>query len=87
MEPLWLAYLVDKAMLLVLMTAVAAALAFGWVVPARAVGEERGTSMPLPALDLSDLLLLIGVKEAQMAALQRQLTDLERRVSEGAPRA
>jgi hypothetical protein len=53
------------------------ALASGWLAPRATPLNGRAPTMPVPQLDLTDLLLLVGVKEAQLVVLQRQLADLQ----------
>jgi hypothetical protein len=79
--------LLDKLILLLVIVGVGAALVLGWLHPASyaPVGNTNhraSTLSPLPGLEVSDLLLLIGVKEAQIAVLQRQVEKLQAQVSE-----
>ena len=80
---LFLGTLLDKIILLLVIVGVGTALAVGWLVPKPQNGHLRaGTPlMPMPSLEVSDLLLLIGVKEAQIAALQRQVEKLQAQVA------
>ena len=83
MTDLFLSSLLDKIILLLVVVGVGTALAVWWLVPRPQNGQPRaGTPlMPMPSLEVSDLLLLIGVKEAQIASLQRQVEKLQDQVS------
>ena len=79
---LFLGTLLDKIILLLVIVGVGTALAVGWLVPRPQNGQSRQTPlMPMPSLEVSDLLLLIGVKEAQIASLQRQVDKLQAQVA------
>lgn len=84
MDSIWLAYLLDKVILLAVLVWGGLALVFGWLVPATTLstGAMNGRpTMPTPSLELDDVLLLVGVKEAQLAVLQRQLALLQDQVA------
>ncbi len=84
MDKLWFAYLLDKLILLAILIWGGLAIVLGWIVPMRHVPVDKGLTpslMPTPPLALDDLLLLVGVKEAQLAVLQRQLTTLQAQVA------
>ena len=84
MTDLVLGPLLDKIILLVVVVGVGTGLALGWLAPkAPHLPLRAGTPtlMPMPSLEVSDLLLLIGVKEAQIASLQRQVEKLQAQVA------